>query len=250
MKLMRKKILLTLVLTFYLSMIFSQEKKTWDFPVRPGSSEWENLLTFEDKLNAYNIPEDILYEMKTSDLVKSCLSYPELRLIMTRNSFQDGYNYLKTIFNGFNELENREDAGKELLKVYKKMDPGAIKNINIPAERGRYIFKFIYIEILLSQNKTIANIDKKNKKELIAVTLLNYEKRDKMPEHFSTFGKMSSTLILGRILEHDQYSKYGVQKKYADKIKRFIDNSYLEDVSTMLQIVALSKEYLNQLENE
>ena len=44
-----------------------------------------------------------LQEMNTADLVQTCLNYPEFRLIMTRNSLKQGYEYLKSIFNGFKE---------------------------------------------------------------------------------------------------------------------------------------------------
>lgn len=89
--------------------------------------------------------------MNTTDLVQTCLNYPEFRLIMTRNGLQKGYDYLKSIFNGFKELENRIDAGKELLKEYKKLNPEDIKNYDTPFNQGGFSFRFTYIEILIAQ---------------------------------------------------------------------------------------------------
>lgn len=105
---MRKKNLIIVVLFFCFNYLFSQESKTWDYPVKPGTIEWSNLTTYEERLDAYNIPDNLLKNMNTGDLVQTCLNYPEFRLIMTRNSLQQGYDYLKSIFNGFNELKKEK----------------------------------------------------------------------------------------------------------------------------------------------
>lgn len=243
--------LIILILWIMPLYAFNQnEKAEWNFPVKPGTEEWKNLTTYEEKLNAYNIPEEILGKMSTAELVKTCLNYPELRLIMTRNSLQQGYDYLKSIFNGFSELENRSDAGKELLKEYKKLSPANIKNFTTPVDRGRYAFQFTYIEILLAQQPIIAHLDKTDKKELLRACISNYEMVREMPKSYGTFGLTSPAMVLGRILKVDKYPDFISKESTDNKLKNFVNKSYYEGVSTLSDIVSYSKGYLKQLENE
>ena len=81
-----KKILLA-ILMFSISWNWVQgqgESIVYDFPIQPGTPEWDSLDTYEDRLDAYNIPNSVLKVMNTADLVRTCLSYPEFRLIMTQ----------------------------------------------------------------------------------------------------------------------------------------------------------------------
>ncbi|MCG6187625.1 hypothetical protein [Maribellus maritimus] len=111
-----------IILIFFVPFIsFAQtEEVTWNYPVHPGTEEWNTLNSFSERLNAFNIPGDILTEMTTENLVETCLAYPWWILITSRDNNQAGYDYLKSVFNGFRELENRKDAGKEFLKSTKK----------------------------------------------------------------------------------------------------------------------------------
>lgn len=136
---MKKK--LVTIITFLVSItLFSQNiDHTWNYPIKPGTKEWQNLKTPKERINAYNIPDSILYKISTKNLVKSCLNYPDMIVIMHRDDLQSGYNYLKTLFNGFEELEKRPDAGKELIEVYKKIlviDGGQVYDANIIVNPG------------------------------------------------------------------------------------------------------------------
>jgi hypothetical protein len=244
------KILIVLILTINSQTLISQESKTWEYPIRPGTVEWTNLKTYEERLNAYNIPNRILYDMKTKDLVETCLNYPEFRLLMTRNSLQQGYDYLKTIFNGFAELEKRSDAGKELLIIYKKLNPSNIKKYNTLEAQGKFAFEITYIEILLAQGEVLDNVYSLEKKELIKKSIENYEVIENMPVEYATFGLITPALILGRILENSNYSNFINLKNKDIKYKSFIDYTNLTDTSVLSDIILISKEYLIQIEHE
>ena len=232
-------------------MLVAQEKsRVYDFPVKPGTPEWERLQTYKEKLNAYNIPDKLLAVMNTGDLVQTCLNYPEFRLIMTRNSLQQGYDYLKTIFNGFSELEKRSDAGAELIKEYKKFNPAEIRSYDTPVKRGEFAFKITYVEILLAQKPMLSGLDKTSKKELIKTVVFNYEIIKKMPENYATFGLLTPTLMLGRLLDISNQEDFKNIKLKSNKLRYFIVNSELLDEATLTDILACSKKYLNQLSYE
>jgi hypothetical protein len=98
--------------------ILAQESRVWDYPIHYGTPEWDRLSSYQERLKTYNIPDDLIIYMTTADLVKTCLNYPEWLFITSCNDFQTGYNSIRSLFNGFVELEKRPDAFKELYKVY------------------------------------------------------------------------------------------------------------------------------------
>ncbi|QGY47997.1 hypothetical protein GM418_31375 [Maribellus comscasis] len=100
--------------------------------------------------------------MTTGNLVKTCLAYPWWILITSRDNNQAGYDYLKSVFNGFRELENRKDAGIELLKIYEKMMPEDIYQYKTLVKQGMICFEFTYIEMLLSQTNVLENMEDEN----------------------------------------------------------------------------------------
>ena len=153
-----------IALIFFIPFIsFAQtEEVTWNYPVHPGTEEWNKLNTFPERFNALNVPDDILTEMTTENLVKTCLRYPWWILITSRDNNQDGYDFLKSVFNGFRELEKRKDAGTELLKVYEKMMPEDIYQYKTLVKQGVICFEFTYIEMLLSQTNVLENMEDEN----------------------------------------------------------------------------------------
>lgn len=225
----------------------AQEKLIWDFPVKPGTEEWKELKNYQDRLNVYNIPDSLLKKIATEDLVKTCLNYPEFRLIMTRNSLQMGYDYLKSIFNGFGELEKRSNTGALLLDEYQKFDPSNIKNYDTHLEKGGFSSKMRYIEILLAQKPILSKLDVKTKEKLIENCIFNYEKIEELTEYYTTFNLLTPTLILGRILEVDNLPEYVAQKTVDKNLQKFVDYSMLYDYSSLSDIIDISKEYIIQI---
>ena len=91
------KRIIIILLTITPFTLLAQKEVTWDYPIKPGTEEWKSLKSYDEKLNAYNFPIEVLEKMNKKNLVKTCLAYPEFRLIMTRNSIQEGYSYIKSI---------------------------------------------------------------------------------------------------------------------------------------------------------
>jgi len=50
----------------------------YEYPVRPGSDEWLELKTHDEKLRVTQLPEDILKNLSTEDLLEVCMDYPLL----------------------------------------------------------------------------------------------------------------------------------------------------------------------------
>jgi len=224
----------------------AQRSKICDFPVHYGTPEWEKLSTFRERLQAYNIPDSLLKYMTTGDLVKICLAYPEWMLISICNNFQEGYDLLRSVFNGFVELEKRPDAFKELFNMYQNMDPEKISKIS---KKGLYVLQFTHIELLLSQRCILSSLKKSELISLIQNLLIVYEKKCNYLEIFSTFGLSTTCLILGRILEQGYSDIYKTLINTIPEFQRFINVGRFGPNKILLdKIIAASKEYLKQLE--
>jgi hypothetical protein len=242
---------LVLILVVNIQLLFGQnQSRVYDFPIKPGTKEWKSLSSYEDRLNAYNIPANLLENMNTPDLVKTCLNYPEFRLIMTRNSLQQGYDYLKSIFNGFRELEKRIYAGVELLKEFKKLNPSDIKNFDTQVKQGEFAFRFTYIEILLAQKPILTTMDNESKKELVITFIPNFEATEKMSDYYGIFGLRTSALVLARLLDVNHYQDFIMTKSKNNNLRVFVDYTIMGDANILSDIISFSKAYLIQIDNE
>ena len=226
------------------------ESQPYNFPIGPGTEEWAALESYEARLDAYNIPDSILEVMTTADLVETCLHYPEFRLIMTHNSLQQGYDYLRSIFNGFVELEQRPDAGAELISVYLENNPRDINMISGILNKGRFSFDMKFVEVLLSQKVIQRSLSLNDRLDLTAKAISNYETIKEMPAEYGTFGLVTSTLLLGRIMDVDKYFLFTKLKSDNNLISTFIEHSQPADVSQFDAIVSIAREYLKYLKNE
>lgn len=215
--------ILTLITVFLLIMggLFAQQSKVWDYPIKPGTKEWGNLKSYQERLNAYNIPDNILKTISTEQLAKTCLDYPEFRLVFTRNDLQSGYNHIYKIFNGFSELESRTDAGKELLKIYKSYKPEGFGKNSTLLEIGEHIVRFTYIELLMAQYNILNSLSSNEMAELRIECIKKYKEKKNQQTHYGIIGLQTTALILARI--NKEYLSKTVAKFGENKFTSFLN---------------------------
>ena len=81
----------------------------YEYPIEPGTNEWKELQTHEQKLAVSQIPEDTLQDMTTEALLDTVLNYPLLVDTMAYNSIEKGIEVVSEQFEGLKELLNRND---------------------------------------------------------------------------------------------------------------------------------------------
>jgi len=220
-------------------LTFAQTKEvTWNYPIRPGTEEWKQLNSFSERLNTFNIPESILVKMTTENLVKTCLNYPWWILITSRDDNQSGYEYLKSVFNGFRELEIRNDAGVELLKIYEKMMPGDIFNYETLVKQGVFCFQFTYIELLLSQPNILKNVNDGYLIQLVQKASSVYNEKSLAPDKYSYYGISTSCLILSRIIKLKKNNEYDSLRNIFPDLEIF-NNKGISDNKKLLDCIAI-----------
>lgn len=200
---MRKICILFLIIVFPTISFAQNDGVTWDYPVRPGSKEWLNIKEYSKRLEQLNIPNDILTRISTKQLVKTCLNYPQIELIFTRNDLITGMSYVSTLFNGFVELSKRKDAGIELMRVYQRFEPFEYQKMEKSA-RIQHKKDFIVIELLLSSPVVLNNMHKETRIELLRESYQMYEKKANHWDKFYPEQISPNLLIMAHILEIDK----------------------------------------------
>jgi len=111
--------LLLLQCCLVMAIIAQQQNGSYNWPLKPGMPEWKELKTHKEMLEVLQIPNEILIKMDTKDLAHTCLNYPLFSDIWAFNNLQYGMDRAISGFNGLQELIERDDAGIELLAIYK-----------------------------------------------------------------------------------------------------------------------------------
>ncbi len=143
----------------------------YNYPIEPGTDAWKDAGKHDDRVQACQIPEDILKKMTTGALLETVLNYPHFGDMWAYDSLQYGFERVAAEFNGLQELLNRKDTGIVILSKYRTMDPGAIDESWTSSEKGGYVMSFTYPEILLAQDSVLANMTESELEELLAVVL-------------------------------------------------------------------------------
>jgi hypothetical protein len=236
-----------ILLFFPLLLTAQTEEVTWNYPVHPGTEEWKQLNSFSERLDAFNIPDSILAEITTENLVKTCLKYPWWILITSRDNNQTGYDYLKSVFNGFQELEKRKDAGKELLKIYKQLNPGKRLELKTLVEKGRFSYQLVLIETILSQPDILKNLSAQDLSQLLGVAISIFRDKSNPTNNYSLYSLSSTGLLQGRILEKYENGNFFKIKEEFPRLEEFIIGGITDNRKMLIRIYNESKNYYNNL---
>ena len=225
---------------FFLLWIFlpanSQENVVWNYPVNPRTDEWKNLKSYEEQLKAYNIPSEVIKKISTAELVKTCLAYPEWRLINAYSDRQAGLANVIGLFNGFHELFARQDAAKKLIKVYVKMDPLLIDRSWTSLQKGAYSFQFTCIEMLLSHGAIVRQLDETDIQILLNEAVSKYKSKKQMPDMYSIWDLSPTAGLCLSILDKD-----GVFLKNHPYLHLFQQTFMTEDIEILNKIIETSE---------
>ncbi len=100
----------------------------YDYPIRPGTAEWEALPDHQAMVEACMIPEHILSTMTSEELAQTILAYPLLVDIFAYDDYDLGLEIVTKHFNGLTEFSKREDSASELANLYAE---NALNSINV-----------------------------------------------------------------------------------------------------------------------
>jgi len=221
---------------FAVSLGAQQKSMPYDYPVKPGTTEWKAFTSRDQKQEACQIPQSILSSMSTPDLLETCLNYPLYGDMMAYNSVQEGFDFVKQGFNGLQELLKREDVGAVLVEKYGKIDPGAIDGNWTSIEKGEYSFKFFSVEILLAQDAVITNLSKNDRILLLRESHKKMTEKQQHPEVYGLVAFTNNALLMGRIM---------LKENYAPFVKSVSDDARLK--GTLQKAMFIGREYISEI---
>jgi hypothetical protein len=224
----------------------------WDYPIKPGSSQWRSFKTTNEMIQVCQIPEDVLKKLTTEELIRVCMNYPLLRDYTSSNSPYIGIMSTMKISNGFAELVKRKDSSKALLAFYKNENVDNIINIK---DKAGYGFDFCALELVFCHDTLIKHYDSNDKKQLFKLFLSNLNNKSKYKEEFGFWGKMTTAFIsnkyamaLGKIeSEANKDTTDLIQEQKRNSKKMFLANMKMTDSEIIDEILAENMEFLEKL---
>ena len=234
-----KHLLFIYMIFISFSVIGKENKLVWDYPVKPGSKEWNEFTTGQQMLNACQIPQDVLESLSTKDLAEICLNYPLFFQYTAFNDEREGISNMIENFNGLKELSRRKDGVKELISIYKnfpiitQVQKKLSKDYDTP-------YKLPFIELLLSNDTFVNQLDSQEAKKFGKIILERYGCKLKNSQVYSVYN-IKKTFLLGAVIisKHDMSSK---STKQQEIIKSFINNYNNTDSSLLTEISKIVSE--------
>ena len=207
----------------YCNEALSQDnKKTWDYPVKPGSAQWAEFTTSRQMLEACQIPQEILRALSTSELVEICMNYPLYLDYTASNDEREAICFMIEKFNGLKELTQRSDAARELMAVYAKYPVTPKEKEKRTKEDYVMPFKLSFLELILS---TKVFVDKLSSQELVDMQKSVSDKYVAKLECLDVYSvyNIKKTLLLGAVVLQKQGAK-SVSTEKIDVLEKFIKN--------------------------
>ena len=214
--------LFTIIILITVNQIIAQNQ-VYDYP-NINSEEIKNL-SFNELIQIHQIPKNILSNLSTDTLIKTCIKYPLFTRIFGINNYKIGAKTIFNEFNGFRELFGRPDATPSLIKAYQQMKPC---NYNWNNINKKTPVDLVFIKLML--NRTVI-INKLNDNELI---FLSNEIVNKLIKKsylnngfFANYDLNVSAFLLANILtKRKSFTNYS--NKLQNNIKKFTNTGYCD----------------------
>jgi len=200
---------------------------TYNYPIRPGSSEWESFTSSEQMVEATQVPNTILENMSTIGVYETCTENPlgfDLYLV---DSPQNFYDISVNIFNSWKELITRKDLTSTLIDRYSMMCHDCEENnySSWSGKGGDVQYTFVSIELILTQDVVLNNISKFQCNKLGKLVMRNYEYNNAINQ--SNFFKLFPVWIASRIMVKYDYADYLNLKSENEQIAIFNETGML-----------------------
>lgn len=244
---MKKKINLwfILIILIWITTSYAQQSSgAYEYPIKPGSTQWKALNSHDEMVEVSQIPNNIIREISTENLVEACLNYPLYGDMFAYDQLQKGFDVVTAHFNGLQELIKRRDSGKILLYKYIKMDPKAL-NVNWSIKKqGDYALKFYFIEILIAQNAILSTLQKTERESLLKECIRKAQEKIQNSQFYGTSSFTTIGLIVGRILLIEKFDLLGQRIQTDTKINDFLQDGSIPEATYVNELLIFASQYL------
>lgn len=188
-----KRISLLFVFVLIVINVYCQEVRRHQLytpPFKQGDATWHSFKRAKDRIKALQIPDSLLSQIPTKQLLDICLDFPYVTDLYAFDDPQRGFKYLTSEFNGFDELFKRSDVYGFLLNEYSKIELAVPYLAKVtPIERGNYSFKCDLLVRLIKNFNERNELSKSEKERFSLQTDRNIKIINDNPELFYTMCK-------------------------------------------------------------
>ena len=196
----------------------SEVTDKYEFPDISGMNEWTRPGIIKDRIDALQIPENVLASISTEGLLETCLEFPYLVDILHFSDFQQSFNVVVSNFNGFRELLRRPDLVDALLDKYYGITED-VKGVYLleSVERGGFSFRNFVTEFILAQDAVFEKLNEEQEIELFLLSLENKKIKNDYSDVFGYWHSISRALLYAKKIMHDNAAG-----AYTNELSRFI----------------------------
>jgi hypothetical protein len=219
------------------------EEGIYPYPSAPPGSN----LTDAEKLEYWNIPEDVLPCLTTEGLLETCLRYPNLGnhlLMVGPEGIQSGYDSVRSMCRGFPELEQRPGALDTLIAKYRSIntvDFDTSLSVDNLSEYGTYDYFTYILEVILGQEVFLENTTMKQKHELLSELFVKQDFREYRDLGLSLEGP---AFVMARMMYLDNYQPFMDEYVVNSAVRQTVASGSPTETETRSTIVALAEDYL------
>lgn len=163
---MRILLIVLILFTFTEKGTAQENTSKYIFPMMPKDDQWKKQ-RYPEKLKLLQVDSSKLKEMSNFELIGSCYEYPFFINFFAFDSFDEGFKNLCSIYNGYNEiLERNKSISDDLISFYDAMGKNEFDS---PFERYNENYstlKIFLFEYILSLDKIVSSLDAKQQENL------------------------------------------------------------------------------------
>lgn len=160
---------------------------------------WETLDSYDAKVNALQLSDQLLNSFSTPELVDVCLSYPLNLDCFLFSDVNFGVRSVVSNFNGYAKLFSRPDAMSSLINVYKQRVDALSVADNVNGNSIVNPLEFSFLEYLIAENFDGNSLPDSLKVKLGDVALLAADLRISKTELSGDISMNSITNLISKI---------------------------------------------------
>jgi len=208
----------------------------YNFPVKPGVPEWNDLKTEEERINAVQIPESILKCLTDEALLQTCIDCPLYMYLFVGSSTDPskGFEKFVDIFNGLQELYGRKYIERILLDRYITEDMYSFVEIY-------NVFRLNYFYMFLSRESVISELKEDQIDSFIIQSLDNFDTiQNESPPYIICCNVVEPTIayLMARVMLYHNFPPF---VNYYNSM-----GSINEGCASPDSIVAYARQFINQ----
>ena len=194
----------------------------YTYPIEVGSDEWRGL-SVQERQARLQLPDNLLVNMRTEDLILVCLDYPFASDLFAFDDFQRGFMLLHEEFNGLRELMSRNDLAEPFLSYLDVnwQKAGSMKSKESLAI-GQYTLMTVVFKYMLAQDAAINQMNSSQLRSMLDLCMRNDQIEQSDPETWSGVNLEATWYIYAKVI----HNKGGFPFK-DDREKRMFD-AYIE----------------------